>query len=688
MEKLFATSNIANKVRNTRLPRTKPLLPLFEIVSNSIHSIEEAIKAGHLKKGEGKITIICIRRGKVEALQKLPEIDKYPIISFEISDNGIGLNKENLISFIEADTDHKLDIGGKGVGRFVCLKAFKLLSLSSQFLDEENEEKTISFDFKATKEGFENFGEPNLNGRGLGTTVQLSNYRENYQNYLEKYLDFDLHSIAREIIAHFQLYFIRKQAPTIIVRNQNNVQFDLTKLFTLEFKSEVEYKEFYIDDEKFTLYLTKSLKVQSHKIHFCAHNRSVKNEGLYSLIVDLGKYSIKDDEDNRFYYQAYVVGDILDEFVDTERIGFNFPDGNDEDELDTIALNLAKLRRASINCIEEMLQEYLSEVRDNKIESYRPTINEELPQYRSTLNHRREEVLKLPPDLAKEKLDIELYKIDAKWRLEVKEHKVELLEEKKDVTNHEEYVKKYEKFLSEFNDIGKSDLARYVVHRKTIIELLEVLIEQNEDDKFENEDLIHSVFFPIRSNSDEITADKQNLWLIDERLTYHSFLASDKTFKSVPEVSADQTQRSDLLIYNEAFAFSESKNAPHNSFTIVEFKKPMRNDYKDYDEDKNPIEQTEKYIDNLLDGKVKNKNGRTVEVNEKTPFYIYIVCDVTPTLEKILKRREFERTPDGKGYFKVKSKYYSAYFEVLPFEKVLDDARKRNRILFEKLNIE
>ena len=98
----------------------------------------------------------------------------------------------------------------------------------------------------------------------------------------------------------------------------------------------------------------------------------------------------------------------------------------------------------------------------------------------------------------------------------------------------------------------------------------------------------------------------------------------------------------------------------------------QKNDYKDYDEDKNPIEQTEKYIDNLLDGKVKNRNGRTVEVNEKTPFYIYIVCDVTPTLEKILKRREFERTPDGKGYFKVKSKYYSAYFEVLPFEKVLD----------------
>jgi hypothetical protein len=684
MKQLFATSNIANKVRNTRLPRTKPLMPLFEVVSNSIHSIDESIKAGFLNNGEGKITILCIRNGNAETLKELPEIDNYPIHSFEISDNGIGLNTENLTSFIEADTDHKIEIGGKGIGRFVCLKAFKELNITSQFYNEQNKEKTISFDFKATKEGFHNFKEPKLNGRGLGTTVRLNNYREVYQ----KNLEFDINAIAREIVAHFQLYFIRKQVPQIIVRNQNDIEINLTKLFTLEFKSDVQSQDFTIEDEKFTLYLTKSLKIQSHKIHFCAHNRSVIKESLYSQIVDLGKFSIKDDEGNRFYYQAYVVGDILDEFVDTERIGFNFPDGNDEADEESFDMSLAKLRRASISCLEDVLSEYLNEVRIHKIESYRPTINEELPQYRSTLNHRKEDVLKLPPDLSKDKLDIELYKIDAKWRLEVKEHKIELLEEKKDVTNHEEYIVKYEKFLSEFNEIGKSDLARYVVHRKTIIELLENLIEHNSEDKFENEDLIHSIFFPIRSTSDEILADKQNLWLIDERLTYHTFLASDKTFKSISEISADQTQRSDLLIYNEAFAFSDSKNSPHNSFTIVEFKKPMRNDYKDYDEEKNPIQQTEKYIDNLLEGKVKGRNGRTVEVTEKTPFYIYIVCDITPTLEKILKNREFNKTPDGKGFFKVKSKYYSAYFEVLPFEKVLDDARKRNRILFEKLNIE
>ena len=35
-----------------------------------------------------------------------------------------------------------------------------------------------------------------------------------------------------------------------------------------------------------------------------------------------------------FYYQAFVVGDFLDRNVDTERVGFNFPKGDEEDEED------------------------------------------------------------------------------------------------------------------------------------------------------------------------------------------------------------------------------------------------------------------------------------------------------------------------------------------------------------------
>lgn len=674
------TSNIANKVRNTRLPKTKPLMPLFELISNSIHSIEEAQNIGILKENEGEIIIECIRNGSEELLTKIADIDIYPIHTFIVSDNGIGLNEENLKAFIETDTDHKIDIGGKGVGRFVCLKAFKELNIKS-FYRENNLTKSIQFNFRATREGFHDFSNPNVNGVANGTIITLNSIREEYQ----KTLPLALSEIANEIVTHFQLYFITGNIPKIIIRNQNNVQIDLATLFKTEFKADVKSGTFSIGDQNFSLFLTKSSEFQSHKIHFCAHNRSVIIEGLYSRLVDLGKKPIVEG-DSKFFYQAHVTSDILDANVDTERIGFIFPDGDDDEE-DSIDLNLAKVRRASIRCIEDLLSEYLAAIRDMKVQSYRPIVNDELPQYRSVMHYKADDVKKLPPNLSKEELDIELYKIEADWRLEVKLEKVKLLSEKKDVTTREDYQKKYEKFLNEFNDVGKSDLARYVVHRKTIIELLEQLIETNGEGKFENEDLIHSVFFPIRTTSDEVPYEKQNLWLIDERLSFHSFLSSDKTFNSISQVSATDADRSDLLIYNEAFAFSDTKTAPHSSFTIVELKKPERDDYKDYDDTRNPVEQSEKYIELLLDGKVRGRNGKIVEVDKRTPFYVYIICDIRPSLVKILERREFDKTPDGKGWFKVKSKFYSAYFEVMPFEKVLDDARKRNKILFDKLKI-
>ncbi len=35
------STNLMNRVNKLHLPKTKPLLPLFEIVSNAIHAIDE-----------------------------------------------------------------------------------------------------------------------------------------------------------------------------------------------------------------------------------------------------------------------------------------------------------------------------------------------------------------------------------------------------------------------------------------------------------------------------------------------------------------------------------------------------------------------------------------------------------------------------------------------------------------------
>jgi hypothetical protein len=680
MRNLHPKSNIANKVRNTKLPRTKPLMPLFEVISNSIHAINEA-KKNKLLLDNGTIRIRLIRTGDEETLSSLEDIDKYPVNSMLVTDDGIGLNDENLNCFIETDTDHKLEMGGKGVGRFVCLKAFKKLKIKSHY-SKNGSIIYREFEFRNTKEGFHDFIE---NAKPLvktiGTVVLLSDFKDEYQKNAPQ----PIFEIARAIVTHFQLYFIQNCAPQIIIENQNNIEVNLNNLFKSEFEKDIKSKEFWIGENNFTLYLTKTFNSQSHKLHFCAHNRSVKEEGLYNRIVDLGKYSVKTEDEN-FYYQAFVVGEILNEYVDIERFGFTFPNDEDNDE-ETEEITLSKIRNGAILCIEELLSDYLNRVREEKVEKYKPIISEEFPQYMSTFKYKSEEIKKLPPNLSKAKLDIEFYRIESNWKLEVKVEGQKLLDEKKDITNLDDYKLRYEKFLTEFNEIGKSDLARYIVHRKAVIELLNDLIGKGINDKFTNEDIIHSVFFPIRASSDEIPHNKQNLWLLDEKLNYHSFLASDQSFESIKELDRNTDSRADLLIFHDAFAFTEEEYPPFNSFTIVEFKKPQRDNYIDNDSKKNPLDQVEKYIEDLLNGEVTNRKGRKIKIGRETPFYVYIVCDITESFEKILQNREFSKTPDGQGYYTFKNKYYSAYFEVLPFEKVLKDAKRRNMILFDKLGL-
>lgn len=465
-------SNIANKVRNTKLPKTKPLMPLFEVISNSIHAINEAKKGGILMES-GEIKIKVIRNGNEGTFKEMEQVDLYPVKSFEVTDNGIGLNDENLNYFVESDTDHKIEIGGKGVGRFVCLKAFNKLIISSTYVDED---KFINrqFTFNNTKKGFDNFNETEVtNNNQVGTTIILSDYKEDFQKHVPRPISL----IVREIITHFQLYFIRKENPSIFVTNQNEDFIDCQHYFETNFAQRIRSKKFNVAEFEFELFLTKSISAQSHKLLFCAHNRTVREESLYNRIVDLGKYPIN-NEDGNFYYQAFVVGKVLDDSVDLERIGFTFPIDEEEDDIPPEELTLSKIRREAIVTIETMLSDYLNKIRDEKIAKYKPVIYDELPQYQHIFNSKISEVKKLQPNLSKEKLDIELYKIDADWKLEVKKEGVKILDEKKDIQNLEEYKLRYEKFLEDFNEVGKSDLARYVVHRKAVIELLDKLLEK------------------------------------------------------------------------------------------------------------------------------------------------------------------------------------------------------------------
>lgn len=675
------TTNISGKVRNTNLPRNKALWPLFEVISNGIHAIEEK---GNTKSGQIQIDII--RNGDQETLHDMENVEVSPIHSLIVKDNGIGFNDQNYQSFLTAESEYKIEKGAKGIGRFVCLKAFRSVKIESIFATEGNKKQSRSFVLQSTGKGIFEYNSADSKASSTGTIVTLTHFREEYQQYAPK----TLRDLGEKIIEHFLVYFVLEKCPYIKLIDNNNKSILLQDLYGSTIKSKIIKDSVKIGRETFEIHLVRLYEAKgAHKLHYCANDREVSDESLTKYILDLGK-QMKDEDGNEFTYQCYVTGNYLDSNVDTERTNFTFPTGDsesDDDNKKKEELSLKEIRNAVITKIEEILKDYLNRIRESKFTTYKTHINASAPQFKPIVKYKPESIKRLPPNLSGNKLNIELFKLQAELELEVKKIGEEILGDSKSINTTDEYITKYNDYIEKFNDIGKSNLANYIVHRKAVIELLDLFLGVDEEGKYQTEDTIHRIFFPLKTESDEITYEQQNLWLIDERLSYHNYLSSDKSFKEMPILeNVDSKDRPDLLIFNDSFAFVNDE-APHNSFVIVEFKRPERQDYTSAAEKKNPVDQVISYIRTIRENKAVDRRGKLIQLDkEKTPFYAYIICDFNVNLAKVLEDRNYKRTPDNLGFFYF-HETYNAYIEVVSYQKLLKDAKSRNRILFEKLGL-
>lgn len=674
-------TNISGKIRNTKLPKTKSLWPLFETISNSIHAIQDKDITN------GKISINISRQGNDELLAESERIDIYPITDIEVIDNGIGLNIENFKSFLTAESEHKIERGAKGIGRFVCLKAFKSLIFKSSFKNEVTNENYIrEFTFKPIDKGIFDHKVNLSSSVKTGTSVTLKNFIADYQDTCPK----ALYDIGEKIIDHFLVYYLNQKAPRIdIIEKINGTKIDLNSIFNTSFKAAIKASKFDLYGNEFQIHLLRLYDVKKgHRIHYCGNDRVVREEKLVKYIPDLGN-SIMEEANIYFTYQVYITSKFLDDNVDNERTDFDFPDNLEDADLQNLVNdlpNLDRIRQKAILSLEDILKEYLGNVREQKYEKYSQHIIADAPQYKTLLKYKPEVVRNMNPNLSGNRLNIELYKVQSDLEIEIKELGEKILNTNS-VNDSDEYKMLYDDFIEKFNDIGKANLAKYIVHRKSVIELLDKFLGVGDNDEFLTEDTIHKIFFPLKSESDEITFEQQNLWLIDERLSYHSYLSSDKSFKETKILSGSESlDRPDLLIFNESFAFVNDE-APHNSFVIVEFKRPERKDYHTRNKKKNPIDQVISYIGTIRDNTATDRKGKIIQVDkDRTPFYAYVICDFNNNLTNILDERNYTQTPDGQGYFYFHSKY-NAYIEVISYAKLLKDAKARNRLLFDKLGL-
>lgn len=166
---------------------------------------------------------------------------------------------------------------------------------------------------------------------------------------------------------------------------------------------------------------------------------------------------------------------------------------------------------------------------------------------------------------------------------------------------------------------------------------------------------------------------------------YEAIVNSINGTLSKPFNNAQGEDRADLLVLDSPVIIAESSSAgeSYDSITIFELKRPMRDDYNMED---NPVTQLLDYAKKIKDGKAEDSRHRPIYAFETTQFYLYAVCDITPTLVRVLENMSFTRTSDNLGAYFYNQEQH-AYIEVLSYDKIRNDSEKRNKVLFDKLGI-
>ena len=332
-------------------------------------------------------------------------------------------------------------------------------------------------------------------------------------------------------------------------------------------------------------------------------------------------------------------------------------------------------------CVKDILKDYFDEAVNEREEAVRKYITEEAPQYKPLMKHLPQAIEGIKFGSSVSNIEDSLH--DAKRQLEkdiAKENDELLVKINNNSLSSEDYEHEFAECTRKLVDINKASLAEYIAHRKAVLQLFEASLKKRPDEKYELEKFLHELIFPVRATSEDVSYEAHNLWLIDERLTYSQYLASDISLGA----SAGK-KRPDLLLLDHPVLVSDEDGPGHTfeSISIFELKRPMRDNYDGKD---NPIDQLQEYAEKIKEGNAIDATGRPIRVNENTRIYLYAVCDVPASLEKIMRRRNFKQTPDGLGWH-VYVDDLNASIEVLPYDKILADSKMRSRVFFEKLGL-
>ena len=652
--------NIARAVQNI-LPSTTPYTPLIEVIVNAIESIEEVV-GDH----DGKIEIRVLRSVQTRVGGGLSSVE-----GFEIRDNGVGFTDIHREAFDTLYTDQKIEKGGRGFGRFVCLKHFEDFTIESVYRDFDGQFKSRKFSVGRNNEIIENEQISNTQNTDPGTIVRLFGLKEGTS------FDLELDTIGRVLVQRLLPIFVEecRVCPKIILSEKDSRKTIVLNRY-LDYIEEIvsEKQSFKLPitspEEEFSVRIFKIYKPRNftNKISLVAHRREVLQTPLQKYIPEFEEAFYEDSiEERKYIVKAYVFGDYLDRHVSVERGGFKF--GSVPELYAKIGRTEIEISAADIACgaIGTDFQDRKAKKRKH-VQNF---VDNDAQWLKSVVSQ---------SDLT-----------ELKWNASPTEMEeflhAEKLRQERDIRNRVDEIlsgicsdtlaKDVVEIVGRVSEKNKDDLVRYIAFRKAILQLFEKSLEKDDDEKYLLEGAVHDIVFPRRGDSESTPFDGHNLWIIDERLNFSNYISSDKP------IGVDNLRRPDLLIYDKRVLF-RGENAAANPITIFEFKRPGQKDLVQ----NNPIDQIITYVRDIRKYKHKTYSGRRIHTTMNTPAYGYLICDITPEFKEwLLDLRGFIPMPDGLGFYHW-ANGVRLYMEVLGWDKLLQDAKMRNRIFFKKLGFD
>ncbi|MCW0366560.1 hypothetical protein NB699_001543 [Xanthomonas sacchari] len=702
------TLDIRGGIKNTKLS-SNPYVVFEELISNSIDAY--LIRKNQEPSASHLLIQIEVNFSRADVLGELEEVE------ILCRDNGCGIGEDQLKAFLTKDTSYKDDLSifgigkCKGSGRIQFFHHFSNISIDSTCRQGHDfiQRKMMYAEPQKQIDG-EDFQEYPGQESAIGTTVRLVRLRDAVRNgtikgerlssvfsaaMLKKQMlmVFLQRLIGLEnYLGEFEIFFktshwnstnqtsCLKKADLPKVTSEQTVKVPERDSGTGELTG--EFQDFKISHYKLD---AKSYDLPKNSISFCAKSTPVKDITSRYLRTRAEQNNPVDG----FNHIILVESAYLDAHVNQQRDDFqNIPD---EIPYEDLFIN----EKVSYSSIHEAIDDTISKMvvpADWRKEEIISEIAKNFGISEAMLHDTSTRVVY--GDSAKAVAE----RVLKKYQERVIDETVEIVALKEEIAkaepDSEEFRKKINdlswKYTSSLKNFDMANLSQLIVRRAAIVQVLDLacgknLAIQTSSGKARRKDerLIHSIFFPMRKDSNEC-AD-HDIWLLSEEYHYYDYISSDVPLANIRWENGEKLFESDIdESFRELLAKRSSDNSgkrpdialfnKEGSAIILEFKAPGVS----MDEHIGDLAEYSHLLAAKSGGRLKK-------------FYGYLIGDtVNP-----LRLTQWTPFPLGKGWFQssplidplTRQPLGETYFEILHFSDVIERAKKRIGVYQNKLNI-